>query len=232
MCRCQIPQALGALDGTHIPIIAPSVEGKADYYSRKQCYAISTQATVGANLVFLDVATGFSGSCHNSKNLRNTYLFRRTENRKILAQLENVVENSQIRPLLLVDSAYPVLPRLIKPFQFGPALTSSERNFNGKLSSARVKVERAFGILKALWRYWVKRLENRIENVSAIIITCCVLHNICQMNKDDYIDRDGILEETLRQERDARKRNRSNHEANPDTDVIRSSLKQHIMNNM
>ena len=54
-----IPQALGALDGTHSPIIAPSVEGKVDYYSRKQCYTISTQATVNANLVFLDVETGF-----------------------------------------------------------------------------------------------------------------------------------------------------------------------------
>ena len=52
------------------------------------------------------------------------------------------------------------------------------------------------------------------------------------MNKDDYIDRDVILEEILRQERGARQRRIGNHEANPDADVIRSSLKQHIMNNM
>ena len=52
------------------------------------------------------------------------------------------------------------------------------------------------------------------------------------MNKDDYIDQDGILEEILRQERDARQRRRGNHEANPDAEVIHSSLKQRIMNNM
>ena len=40
LCPCQIPQALGALDGTHISILAPSVDRKADYYSRKQCYTI------------------------------------------------------------------------------------------------------------------------------------------------------------------------------------------------
>ena len=47
------------------------------------------------------------------------------------------------------------------------------------------------------------------------------------MNKDDYIDQDGILEEILRQERDAHQRRRGNHEANADADFIRSSLKQH-----
>ena len=46
------------------------------------------------------------------------------------------------------------------------------------------------------------------------------------MNKDNYIDRDGISEEILRKEQDARQRRRGNHEANPDADVIRSSLKQ------
>ena len=62
LCRCQIPQALGAFDCTHISIKTLSVQGKADCHSRKHCRTISTQATVGANLVFLDVTTGFPGS--------------------------------------------------------------------------------------------------------------------------------------------------------------------------
>ena len=118
----------------------------------------------GANLVFLDVATEFPGSRHDSRNLR------RAENRENLAQPEDVVENSRIKPLLLGDGAYLMPPWLIKPFQFGPAFTSSEKNFNRKLSSTRVTVERAFGILKAPWRFLLQRLDYRIENVSAIII--------------------------------------------------------------
>ena len=51
------------------------------------------------------------------------------------------------------------------------------------------------------------------------------------MSKDDCIDRDGVLEEILRQERNAGQRRRSNHEANPDADVIRSSLKQRTITN-
>ena len=59
-------------------------------------------------------------------------------------------------------------------------------------------VERAFRILKARWRCLLKPLDNRIENVTAVVITCCVLHNICQMRKDEYIDKDGMLDEILR----------------------------------
>ena len=92
-CQCRIPQVLGALDGTHIPIVAPNVEGKADYFSRKQRYTISTQGLVGANLVFLDVATGFPGNCHDAPNFRNTPLYTQAENGEILTKPEDVIEN-------------------------------------------------------------------------------------------------------------------------------------------
>ena len=57
-CQCRIPQVIGALDGAHIPIVAPNVDGKADYFSREQRYTVSTQGLVR------DVATGSPGSCH------------------------------------------------------------------------------------------------------------------------------------------------------------------------
>ena len=75
--QSELPQVVGAIDGTHIPIETPSVEGKADYFSRTQKYKIGLQGLVGSNLLFLDVATGFPGSCHVSRNLRNSSLFRR-----------------------------------------------------------------------------------------------------------------------------------------------------------
>ena len=69
------------------------------------------------------------------------------------------------------------------------------------MSSAGVTVEREFGILKARWRCLLKCLDNRIKNVTAVIMICCILHNICQMRKDEYIDKDGMLDEILRKER-------------------------------
>ena len=64
--QCAIPQVVGAIDCTHIEILAPDNESKVDYFSRKQKYTVNTQAVVGGNMMFLDVATGFPGSIHES----------------------------------------------------------------------------------------------------------------------------------------------------------------------
>ena len=77
------------------------------------------------------------------------------ENGEILTKPEDVIENSRVRPLVLGDGACPLLPWLIKPYNFGPALIRSEKLFNRKLCSTRVTVERAFGILKARLRCWL-----------------------------------------------------------------------------
>ena len=58
---------------------------------------------------FLDIATGFPGSCHDAQNLRNSSLFRRAQNNELLIKPTDVVENSEIRPLLLGDGVYPRL---------------------------------------------------------------------------------------------------------------------------
>ena len=58
-CQSEFSQVVGAIDGTYIPIQTPSIEGRADYFSRMQKYTIGLQGLVGSNLLFLDVATGF-----------------------------------------------------------------------------------------------------------------------------------------------------------------------------
>ena len=47
----------------------------------------------------------------------------------------------------------------------------AEKKINKKLSSARVSSEGAFGLLKARWRCFLKRLDNQIENISEVIIS-------------------------------------------------------------
>ena len=84
--NCKIPQAVGAIDGTHIPILSPAPESKNHYYSRKKRHTINTQAAVGAKLMFLDVATGFPGCMHDAQVLQHTVLFRMTRQGKILSK--------------------------------------------------------------------------------------------------------------------------------------------------
>ena len=71
-----------------------------------------------------------------------------------------------------------------------------QRKFNKKLLRGQVNVERAFGIIKVRWGCLFKRLDNQIENVSAVLITCRVLQNFCQIYKVNYVNNDGVLENT------------------------------------
>ena len=93
---------------------------------------------------------------------------------------------------------------LVKPFPNNLNLSQEQKKFNRFLSSARVAVERAFGILKARWRCFLNCLHHNIENLSDVIISCCVLRNTCQMKGDSYIKNDGVLEHTLHRERERR----------------------------
>ena len=75
--NCKTPQVLRAVDCTHFKILPPANEDKKDYFSRKQCHTINTQAAIGANLKILDLAMGFPGSIHDAGALRKTSIYRK-----------------------------------------------------------------------------------------------------------------------------------------------------------
>ena len=111
---CVIPNVVGAIDGTHIEILCPDSPSKVGYFSRKQIYTINTQAVVGANLIFLDLATGFPGSIHDARMLRSSSLFVKAEMDRILDQPKKIISNEFIRPLycLVMGHTYLLLGAL------------------------------------------------------------------------------------------------------------------------
>ena len=77
----------------------------------------------------------------------------------------------------------------MKPFPQTRAMTDSQRDFNKPLSSARVVIEQAFGLLKGRWRCLLDKLDGSVDKVPSTIITCCILHNIClKVNDATEID--------------------------------------------
>ena len=120
---------------------------------------------------------------------------------------------------------------MIKPDTFSPALSPQENKFNKALSSAQVVAERSFGVCKVRWRSSLKQLDNRVENVSNVIITCFTLHNFCQLNGENYFDDDGILDELSENERRDRRRRSRNHDANPNSEKIRNAMKLYMDKN-
>uniref|UniRef100_A0A3P9JKL0 DDE Tnp4 domain-containing protein n=1 Tax=Oryzias latipes TaxID=8090 RepID=A0A3P9JKL0_ORYLA len=127
--RWGFPQCAGAIDGSHIPVIAPH-ENHADYFNRKGWHSVILQAT------------------HN-----------------------NVTTHTQVPIMLLGDPAYPLRSWLMKGYPETGNVNEQQRQFNNRLSGARMTAECAFGRLKGRWRFFS---------------ACCTLHNICEKHNEAY----------------------------------------------
>ena len=66
------PQVSGAIDGTHVPIVAPQ-ESTADFYNQKGYCSVVVQAVVDHRSLFTDVYIGWPGKVHNAHMLANVY---------------------------------------------------------------------------------------------------------------------------------------------------------------
>ena len=73
------PQAAGAIDGTHIPIIHPD-ESASDYYNRNGYYSIIMQAMVDYRGLFMDVYIGWPGKVHDARVFVNSSFYSKEMN--------------------------------------------------------------------------------------------------------------------------------------------------------
>ena len=67
------PQAVGAIDGTHIPIIRIE-QSPADYYNHKGYYSILMVDFQG---IFMDVCIGWPGKVHDARLFANSKLYKK-----------------------------------------------------------------------------------------------------------------------------------------------------------
>ena len=169
---------------------------------------------------FLDIATGYPVSINDAGILRDSALYVQAECNVFLTEPTDVINGYKIRPFLIGDGAYLANTWLLKPFPNNLNLSQEQNKFNRFLSSAKVAVERAFGILKARWRCLLNCLDHNIENLPDVIISCCVLHNICQMKGGSYIVNEDVLEHTLQLECERTQR-REEHEFHASANTLR-----------
>lgn len=177
--RWGFPQCAGAIDGTHVPIIAPHVN-RADYYNRKGHYSVILQAVVDHKLQFWDINVGWPGKVHDARVFANSTLFQKGQSGRLFPPWTEEFHGVGIPISIVADAAYPLLPWVQKPHPEGHGLTQDQRRYNYKLSRARMCVEGAFGRLKARWRCLLKRNDHNISKITQVVTACCILHNICE----------------------------------------------------
>ena len=95
-----------------------------------------------------------------------------------------IVEGEDPVPVcILGDSAYPLLPFLMKGF-VNEGSNEKEQIFGFKLSSARMVTECAFGRLKERFRCLRRKMDINIEDLLYVIYACFSLHNFCALHKE------------------------------------------------
>ncbi|XP_053294132.1 putative nuclease HARBI1 isoform X2 [Pleuronectes platessa] len=154
------PGVIGCIDGTHIPIIAPSIN-EGDYVNRKSVHSINVQIICDGAHMINNVEAKWPGSVHDSRMFRESTLSARFA--------------GEFDGYLLGDRGYPCQRYLLTPYpdpEPGP-----QRHYNLAHCRTRARVEMTIGILKARFQC-LRRLRVTPERACDIIVACVVLHNI------------------------------------------------------
>lgn len=67
-------------------------------------------------------------------------------------------------------------PQIVCPWP-GKNLPTDKDCFNYWKSSARIHIEKAFGILVARWGIFGRPLHLRVAKSAQVVVVCCKLHN-------------------------------------------------------
>ena len=111
---------------------------------------------------------GWPGSVDDARVYRNTLQPVLEENEQALLAGGHLPD----------DAAFPEATYLQPPFRGNGHLTPPQSRYNKKLSSTRMSIERAFGRLKCKFRRLQKVDMARVDLMTNVITTACVLHNL------------------------------------------------------
>ena len=122
----------------------------------------------------------YTASMSDSKAWKSTGLYRKMNT------------NFEPEEYILADKAYALERHVITPFKNPAARQPVNATFNYELSKPRVKIEHAFGILKARWPS-LNELPLRIglnekrghQRVHYWTMACLVVHNLLHSMRDD-----------------------------------------------
>ena len=168
---------IGAIDGIAIKILKPREEElPRNFRSRKGFFALPLQCVVDGKYRILCFSLRCAGSTHDNM------LF---DVSNLSAML--LAGHIPFEFWIVGDEAYICMEQLITPYP-GTVATpgSDESTFNYFLSSLRVHVEQAFGILVARWAILQTTLSYSIEVSMSVIRAAILLHNFCVEQSDSY----------------------------------------------
>ncbi|KAK1880451.1 Protein ANTAGONIST OF LIKE HETEROCHROMATIN PROTEIN 1 [Dissostichus eleginoides] len=142
------------------------------------------------------ICYGTRRSMHDSRVLGMSSLGSFVDRGGLLPHVTRNIGGHDVGYYILADSAYTLQRWLMKSFKDNGRLTPQQHVYNYKKSRARVVVENAFGRLKGRWRCLMKRNDCKMDKIRTQVAACCILHNLCEINGDEYREEWTALPET------------------------------------
>jgi hypothetical protein len=165
--------AVGALDGTQLPIHVPA-EQRARFRNRHGDLSQNVLAVVDFSMNFTYVLAGWEGSAHDGR------------------VLQDAVSKGFAAPMgkyYLADAGYANKHLCLSPYRgvryhlreigmAGKLPKDKYELFNMRHSSLRSVVERTFGVYKRRWRIFDRPHEFDIRTQVKLVYALCALHNL------------------------------------------------------
>lgn len=137
------------------------------------------QAVVDADYKYLFIEVGNYGHNSDGGTFKNSS-FCKALQLKVLPVPEpsKLPNSSSVLPYFFIsDGAYSLSENIIKPYP-QKKMTAMERNFNRRLSRARVVVENAFGYTSQVFQIYYTTIDIPPHVADKIVKSTCVLHNM------------------------------------------------------
>ncbi|XP_060752309.1 uncharacterized protein LOC132863488 isoform X2 [Tachysurus vachellii] len=178
-----LPQCVGVIAGSHIPNVP--TEYHAEYFNHMGWHSIILQGVVDGNGLFWHVFAGSPGSMHEATVLHVSGLWDLIGQGLFPNNSKNIAGHD-VGYYLLGNAAFPLQSWLMKPFSVMGQLTAEQLAYNQKIYRAICVAENAFVRLKGRWRCLHKRNDSHIDLIKTMVLTCCVLHNLCETHGEQY----------------------------------------------
>ncbi len=170
---------MGALDGSHIPAIVPA-ENDLPFINRKGFHSQNVLGVCNFNLEFTYILTGWEGSAHDSRVLRDAMS-------KGLQCPENY--------FYLADAGYGSSESILPPYrcvryhlaEFSDDNTPNtpQEWFNYRHSQLRNVIERTWGVLKKRFPMLSNMHSYEFVFQCTIVACACLIHNFIRQNGSD-----------------------------------------------
>lgn len=185
-----LPNCCGAIDTTHIIMLLSTSEPRTDLWlDTKGNHSMPLQAIVGPNLKFLDIITGWPGMFNEVTLLKSSTFYSKCQKgERLNGKKEKLCEEAELQEYIIGDSAYPLLPWLLTPYQ-GKELSQAKADFNKRLFATHIVAQRALARLKDVWKM-INGVMWRPDKhkLPRFIHVCCILHNIIIDMEDEGLD--------------------------------------------